>query len=281
MKHYTRREALERLSPAVLLSLGLWPGALRAAVTGGESFRFIVVNDLHYMTEECGHWLERMTSQMKSHGDIDLCIVAGDMTDYGKPEHHGAVREILMGLNVPLHVVIGNHDYLTGSSDRAPYEKTYPGSLNYAFAHRGWQFIGLDTSEGLKFEKTSVPQHTFDWVDERIGKFDKDRPTIIFTHFPMGPDVKYRPLNTDALLERFKPLNLQAIFCGHYHSFTETKFADAIVTTNRCCSLKRGNHDGTKEKGYFVCSARDGKVTRKFVELVPEAKTATTPPQKS
>ena len=107
MKHYTRREALEKLSPAVLLSLGLWPGALRAAATGGESFRFIVVNDLHYMTEECGHWLERMTSQMKSHGDIDLCIVAGDMTDYGKPEHHGAVREILKTLKMPLHVVIG------------------------------------------------------------------------------------------------------------------------------------------------------------------------------
>jgi len=281
MKQYTRREALERLSPAVLLSLGLWPGALRAATTNAESFRFIVVNDLHYLTEECSHWLVRMTAQMKSHGNIDLCIVAGDMTDQGKLEHHGAVREILNGLKMPLHVVIGNHDYLAGNSDRAPYEKTYPNSLNYAFAHRGWQFIALDTSEGLKFEKTSIPEHTFTWVDEQIGKFDKDRPTIIFTHFPMGPGVKYRPLNTDSLLERFKPLNLQSIFCGHYHAFTQTQFENAIVTTNRCCSLKRGNHDGTKEKGYFLCSARDGKVTREFVELVPEAKTAATPPQKS
>jgi hypothetical protein len=27
------------------------------------------------------------------------------------------------------------------------------------------------------------------------------------------------------------------------------------------------NHDGTKEKGYFVCQAKEGKVERKFVEV--------------
>jgi predicted phosphodiesterase len=279
MKNYTRREALEKLTPAVLLSLGLWPGALRAAATGGDSFRFIVVNDLHYISDECGQWLERMTRQMKSHGEIDLCLVAGDMTEHGKTEHHGAVREILRTLKVPTHVVIGNHDYVTVTGERTAYDKTYPKSLNYAFVHRGWQFIGLDTSDGLKFEKTLIPQHTFDWVDERVPKLNKERPTIIFTHFPMGAGVKYRPLNADSLLDRFKPLNLQAIFCGHFHGFTETKFANAIVTTNRCCALKRSNHDGTKEKGYFVCTAREGTVTREFVELTPN--TAATPPEKS
>jgi 3',5'-cyclic AMP phosphodiesterase CpdA len=278
MRRYTRREALEKLSPAVLLSLGLWPGALAAAPRGG-SFRFIVVNDLHYLSAECGQWLERMTRQMKSHGDIDLCLVAGDMTEYGRPEHHGPVRDILRAFGIPTYVVIGNHDYLEKSGERGAYDKMYPKSLNYSFVHRGWQFIGLDTTEGLKYENTRIQADTMNWVDEQIGKFNKSRPTIIFTHFPMGPGVKYRPQNADALLERFKPLNLQAIFCGHYHGFTETKFANSMVTTNRCCALKRGNHDGTKEKGYFLCTARDGKVTREFVELAPG--TAGSPPQKS
>jgi 3',5'-cyclic AMP phosphodiesterase CpdA len=278
MKRYTRREALEKLSPAVLLSLGLWPGALRAAPRGG-SFRFIVVNDLHYISTDCGQWLERMTRQMKSHGDVELCLVAGDLTEHGQPEHQNAVREILRAFGIPTYVVIGNHDYVEKTGERAAYDKAFPKSLNYLFVHRGWQFIGLDTSEGLKYENTSIQPHTFSWVDERVRKLDKKRPTIIFTHFPLGPGVKYRPLNTDALLEHFKPLNLQAIFCGHYHGFTERKLENAIVTTNRCCALKRSNHDGTKEKGYFLCTALDGKVTREFVELAPG--TAGTPPQKS
>lgn len=270
MKQYTRREALEKLSPAVLLSLGLWPGALNAADKSGGSFRFIVVNDLHYMSPECGQWLEKMTQHMKSHAGVDFCIVAGDMTEHGKPEHHAAVRDILRTLNIPIHVVVGNHDYLTGTGERVTYDAAFPESINYTFRHRGWQFVGLDTSDGLKFENTSIQPHTFAWVDQHVRKLDKDRPTIIFTHFPMGPGVKYRPLNTDALLERFKPFNLQAIFCGHFHGFTEAKVQNTIATTNRCCALKRGNHDGTKEKGYFLCEARNGKVTREFVQLAPE-----------
>jgi len=33
----------------------------------------------------------------------------------------------------------------------------------------------------------------------------------------------------------------------------ESECARAMITTNRCCALKRNNHDGTKEKGCFVC----------------------------
>ena len=68
------------------------------------------------------------------------------------------------------------------------------------------------------------------------------------------------------LLERFKPFNLQGIFCGHWHGFTERKVGEVFAVTNRCCALKRGNHDKTKEKGFLVCEARDGRVTYRFVE---------------
>ena len=64
-----------------------------------------------------------------------------------------------------------------------------------------------------------------------------------------------------------KPFNLAAAFNGHYHAFTEKKIGESIVTTNRCCSFQRANHDNTKEKGYFLCTAKDGKITRTFVEF--------------
>ena len=37
--------------------------------------------------------------------------------------------------------------------------------------------------------------------------------------------------------------------------------------TNRCCSFARNNHDGSKEKGFFVVDAKDGKLARTFVEV--------------
>lgn len=69
------------------------------------------------------------------------------------------------------------------------------------------------------------------------------------------------------LLARFKPYNLQAVFCGHWHGFTKHQVGAAVLTTNRCCALKRNNHDNMKEKGYFLCTAAQGKITRDFIEV--------------
>ena len=49
----------------------------------------------------------------------------------------------------------------------------------------------------------------------------------------------------------------------------EKKSGETILTTNKCCAFARGNHDGTKEKGYFLCKAKDGKIERTFVEVKP------------
>jgi hypothetical protein len=79
--------------------------------------------------------------------------------------------------------------------------------------------------------------------------------------------VTNRSTNADALLDRFKEHNLCGVFGGHYHAFTETSVREIPIKTNRCCSLKKTNHDGTKEKGYFLCTAREGKVAPTFVEM--------------
>src|SRR5437879_5223699 len=83
----TRRQALERLSAGTLLALGLWPGAVKAeGKSRSGAFRFLVINDTHYMSPECGAWLERVVRQMKTHEGVEFCLHAGDLTDLGKKE---------------------------------------------------------------------------------------------------------------------------------------------------------------------------------------------------
>jgi hypothetical protein len=126
--------------------------------------------------------------------------------------------------------------------------------------------VALDTTEGTRYQDTNIQAPTLQWVDEQLPKLDKKRPTIILTHFPLGAGVQYRPLNADTLLDKFREINLRAVFSGHFHGFTERTSRDAILTTNRCCALKRGNHDKTTEKGYFVCDAADQTIKRSFVQ---------------
>ena len=267
-RNLSRREALERLSAGTLLALGLWPGALRAEnqVPDG-SFRFLVINDTHSTSPECCRYLEGAVAQMKNER-AELCLHAGDLTDTGDKRYFQAVKDIFGGLPGVVYPVIGNHDYLT-QSDRAAYGQIFPGRLNYSFQHRGWQFIGLDTTEGQHYEKTQIQSATFEWLVDSLPRLNQKTPTVVFTHFPLGADVPYRPANADDLLDRFRPFNLQAVFSGHYHGFTERKAGRVALTTNRCCSLRRDNHDGSKEKGYFLCTAQDGQIQRRFVEYKP------------
>jgi 3',5'-cyclic AMP phosphodiesterase CpdA len=260
-----RRDALKHLSAGALLAAGLWPGSLRAAKRGHDTrFRFIAVNDTHLMTPECGEWLAGAVRQMKAE-EPEFCLHCGDLTETGERENLEAVKDVFEELDQPMYPVIGNHDYLT-PDDFEAYRRTFRQRFNYSFRHRGWQFIGLDSSEGQKYENTRIQETTFQWLAESLRRLDKRQPTVLFTHFPLGLGVKYRPLNADALLERFLDFNLQAVFCGHFHGFTERTAGEVTLTTNRCCALKRANHDGTTEKGYFVCDVSNGKVTRRFVQ---------------
>ena len=263
----SRREML-RLSAGQLLALGLWPGALRAEgrADAGE-FTFIVVNDLHYQSERCGAWFERVVRQMKAtEPPPALCLILGDYAEHGTAKEIGAAKDAFAGLGMPTFGVIGNHDY-TEDDDRTAYEKLFPKTLNYMREQHGWQFVALDTTQGRRASGTTINATTLAWLDEKLPALDKTKPTVIFTHFPLGLLTPGRPKNADELLIRFKNHNLQAVFNGHFHGFTERFFGRVVLTTNKCCAISRENHDGTNEKGYFLCTAKDGKVTREFVEV--------------
>ena len=267
-RNISRRDALEHLGAGTLLALGLWPGALRADnETPAGSFRFHVINDTHCMSPECGPYLEGVVRQMKAEPG-EFCLHAGDVTEKAERLNFERVKEIFSPLPGQMYPVIGNHDY-TSQTDRSNYVETFPLRLNYYFLHRGWQFIGLDTSDGLKYEKTKIQAATFQWLDDYLPRLNQKQPTILFTHFPLGEGVNYRPSNAEALLERLREFNLKAVFSGHYHALTERKSGGIVLTTNRCCALKRNNHDDSKEKGYFVCEAKDGQISRQFVEYKP------------
>jgi 3',5'-cyclic AMP phosphodiesterase CpdA len=262
-----RRELL-KAGVSTLLAAGVWPGVL-AAGTGkpGESLSFVVVNDTHYLDERCGPWLEKAIRQMKErHEQLDFCLMLGDLGEHGRAAQIDPLLQIFKGLGRSVYYVIGNHDYET-QTDRTPFESLVTRRLNYTFEYGVWQFVGLDTSSGQAARDTSIEKPTLQWLDTELPKLDKKKPLVIFTHFPLGPLVPGRPKNGKEVLERFKEFNLQACFSGHFHAFTERHVQGAALTTNRCFSHSRANHDGDKKKGYFLCQTKEGRLSRTFIEV--------------
>jgi 3',5'-cyclic AMP phosphodiesterase CpdA len=266
-KTITRRDML-RLGAGTMLALGLWPGRLRGAnAPASGNFTFLVVNDLHFTEPACAPWFAEAVKQMKASApEARFCLVCGDLVQDGRREQFVGARGALDGLGIPYYVTIGNHDFAADNS-RVVYDQLFPGRNNYSFEHDGWQFVGLDTSEGTKFLGATISASTLGWLDRNLPLLSQKKPTIVFTHFPLNAGLLQRPLNADALLEKFLNFNLQAAFCGHWHGYTEARFHSADLLTNRCCSRIHGNHDGTKEKGWFVCEVKNGVLSRRFVEV--------------
>jgi hypothetical protein len=265
----TRREALARLGVASLLALGFGPGCHSAGRgASGRPFRFIVVNDLHHGAPECEPYFAALIRQMQTHHEVEFVLLLGDQADTGKAADLTAIRDHFQKLGVPFYAVPGNHDYLT-PTDRRPYEEVLPGRINYWFEHRGWQFVGLDSTQGTDYQNTRIQAATLGWLDATLPKLDHDKPTVVFTHFPLGEGVPMRPLNADEVLRRFAGFNLKGVFGGHHHAFTERRFQGAEVVTDRCCSRLRDNHDGSKAEGYWLVTAVNDRLAREFIEFPP------------
>ncbi|HZJ14080.1 MAG TPA: metallophosphoesterase [Chthoniobacteraceae bacterium] len=264
-KPLTRRTAL-RLASAPIVALGL--SRFVRAADKAQGFTFIAVNDLHYFDDECAPFFRIVVTQMRASApDAAFCLIAGDVADGGEAGQLAAIRDIFRGLEIPFHTVPGNHDFRL-NTDRSGYDAIFPNKLNYAFQHEGWQFIGLDTTQGTDFAETLVAASTLAWLDSTLPTLDASAPTVAFTHFPLGEGVMYRPRNAAVVLEKLRTLNLRAAYSGHWHGLSELRVGETEVVTNRCCARIRGNRDGSLLKGWWVChAAPDGKLTRRFSTL--------------
>jgi hypothetical protein len=263
------RRRMMKLSASALLLAGCWPGALSGAQARGD-FHFIVINDLHVIDDQCVAFLqEKVVASIKAlAAKPQLCLIVGDLADGGTAKQIGPAMEAFKGLAVPVRTVPGNHDY-AAMTDRKAYDELCPSASNYSFEHGGWQFVAIDSTEGTKSVAT-VSKTTLDWLDRQIPRLDRKSPMVLFTHFPLGPKTPNRATNADAVLERFKTYNLRGVFGGHHHGFTEREMGAVTLVTNRCCSLRKANHDRSREKGYFLVRAMaDGKLERQFIEVKP------------
>jgi len=268
-RNISRREWL-RLGPGAMLALGAWPGCARwAGNRRDSSFQFAVLNDTHFQSPRCPEWFERVRASIRTHRPRpEFTLMLGDLVEHGTESELGGMRDALRSFGMPFHPVIGNHDYLS-DTDRSAWNKMFPRRLNYAFMHRGWQFIALDSTQGTRWKETRIQPATFQWLDNELPRLDRAAPTVAFTHFPLGDGVRYRPLNADDLLARLVDFNLVAVLSGHWHGFTERRRDPAVLTTNCCCAVSRGNHDGSSAKGYFLCTATADGLQRQSVEVKP------------
>jgi 3',5'-cyclic AMP phosphodiesterase CpdA len=247
--------------------------------TAPGSFAFAVLNDLHYMNAQDRPWLEALIGRANAIPHLELVLILGDLAEEGSYGELSEARDILRQLAVPWHVVPGNHDgppnrpIGSGAAGLRDYEALFPGQRNYVFTHKGWQFLALDTTNGSGYQQLPIPPETKEFARHAAATLDAAAPTILFTHMPLDPAVRFSSAEGFELLRLLAPLNLRIVFSGHFHGLTESAApppnpAHLKLLTNRCCSRTRELHDGSTQRGFFRCHANvDQSVHFSFEEF--------------
>lgn len=265
---FSRRAILR--AGAGVLGVAVIPQMLQAQLRQPD-FTFVVANDLHYRDRRCGEWLGQVVESIRALRPRPAFVVLnGDLSEDGTLEQLGAVREIFRTLPMRVFTTIGNHDY-TEAEAREPYEKVFGKVRNYRFDHGDWQFLALDTTNGRAVYRTWIQGATLGWLHANLRAVSRERPLVVLTHFPLGRNW-LRPLNARQVSEPLKGYNLQAALSGHWHGWTERREHGARLSTGRCCSWWRKNHDGSDRKGYFLCRAGEKGIDYEFIAVDPSGK---------
>ena len=79
-----------------------------------ETVRLAAAGDIH-CSEENRDQVAAGFEEIR--GRADLVLLAGDLTTYGEPGEAAVLADIVRGLELPVYVVLGNHDWHADRAD--------------------------------------------------------------------------------------------------------------------------------------------------------------------
>ena len=160
----------------------------------------------------------------KFHGDADLCVFAGDITEKADKQAFALFDEIRAGTNLPQRVMMGNHDdrniYLEHAENPMLDENDFVQGYDDIKGHR---VLMLDTSEPGVL-RSGLCKKRLAWTEERLAEAKaQGLKVILLLHH--NPCALQMPVDTYRLAEPEKLLkvlhesgaDIIQILAGHCH----------------------------------------------------------------
>jgi Icc-related predicted phosphoesterase len=219
--------------------------------------RIAATADLHFTPQNYDKLREPLS---RVRDEADVLVIAGDLTNYGKPEEMHSLLNALVRLRVPIIAVLGNHDYESGEEqelmrmmsgegvkvlDGSSYERDGIGFAGTKGFHGGFG-RGVLTAFGEKEVKSFVQAGLDETLKlERALSMLRARKIVIVTHYaPIAETVRGEPpeiwpyLGSSRLAEVIDRHGAAIAFHGHaHHGQLDGKTAGGIPVHNVALSL--------------------------------------------
>jgi 3',5'-cyclic-AMP phosphodiesterase len=168
---FSPNQSSDRTSPSDLNLTNL--GKLRNHVED-DTVTIVFAGDTQRWYDEQGRFVKKVNSL----SNVDLVLLAGDISDFGLLQEFKWVHKRLAELHAPFFGVIGNHDLV--ANGRAVFGQMF-GPLNYSFVYGGIKFIAHNTN-GLEAPNQNVPD--LDWLAHELQNKENAKYIITVSHVP-------------------------------------------------------------------------------------------------
>jgi 3',5'-cyclic AMP phosphodiesterase CpdA len=191
------------------------------------------VVDTAAMLQQCVHHLMNVGPRP------DVVLVTGDLVDFGKPAEYELLKRLLAPIDVPLFMLMGNHD------ERSALRQAFSGPgfehldapgefVQYAVDLGGLRLVALDTVvAGQGGGRMCEARLT--WLEQQLGQ--DSAPTIVAMHHPpFETGIAHMDIQGLDGREAFTEViarhpHVERVLCGHLHRSIQCRVAHTVAQT--------------------------------------------------
>lgn len=224
---------------------GSRPGPNRVR-TGSYTQAMLIahLSDLHLTTGAVAalpaeHGYHALTRVQALDPRPDCVLITGDLTERGETAEYEQARKLLDILDLPVHVLPGNHDHaptMLGALADTSYVQPAPGEPErcyYVARYPGLRLFCLDSSvPGYHHGELGPTQ--LEWLDSEL-RTEPDVPAVVaMHHHPLRSGIvvmdRFQLNDADALAEVLgSHPPVARVLIGHLHRAMATTFAGSLL----------------------------------------------------
>ena len=223
--------------------------------------RIAAVADLHYSPQTYDKIREPM-AQVRDAADV--LVLAGDLTNYGRPEEMDSLLTMLTRLRLPIVAVLGNHDFETGHEeelikmmasegikllDGTAYERDgvgFAGTKGFLGGFGRGMLTAFGEPEVKRFVQTSIDEALK--LERAMAQLRTERRVVVLHYSPIPDTVKGEPveiysyLGNSRLAEVVDRMGANLVVHGHaHHGSADGKTTAGIPVYNVALTILHAN----------------------------------------